>query len=137
MGGTHTLDRSTTPRGLEVDDTSALAKRKRWPSLSTNQRRRQVLMCSPCKQCTAGHRHVTSQHGTAQRGRPPCHGTAWHAIITARHGTVDHHHGTAGHHHVIARHGGPSSHHGTARHGRPSSHHQLQSRDRKDRALSF
>ena len=46
--GPRTLERSTTPRGLDAEVTSALAKRNRKPSLSTNQRRRQFLMCSPC-----------------------------------------------------------------------------------------
>ena len=40
---------STTPRGLLDGFTSDSAKRNSQPSLSTNQRRRQVLMTSPCE----------------------------------------------------------------------------------------
>ncbi len=47
QSGPHTWLRSTMPRGLELELMSLLAKRKRKPCLSTNQRLRQVLMCSP------------------------------------------------------------------------------------------
>jgi hypothetical protein len=39
----------TVPRGLDAAVTSAAAKRKRKPCLSTNQRLRQVRMWSPCE----------------------------------------------------------------------------------------